>query len=156
MNKTILTDKDFELWVLIHQTRDAIFKLRENELRQHGITTMEAGVLFLIHLIGYKTTPAEISRWIFREPHTVSVLLNRMEKKGLIKKTKNLDRRNLVRISLTEKGKQAYNNTLKRESIRNTIATLSEEERQQLYSYMQKLRDKALNDIRAGYRLPFP
>ncbi len=36
-------DEDYNLWVLLHQAKDAVFKAREKELSQYGITTMEAG-----------------------------------------------------------------------------------------------------------------
>ncbi len=156
MENTLSADQDFNLWVLLVQTRDAIFKDREKELDQYGITTMESGVLFIVQAIGAEATPAEISRWLFREHHTVSALLSRMEKKGLIRKTKDLEKKNMVRVSLTEKGKQAHDNSLRRESVHQIMAALSEEERQLLMSYLNRLRDRALQQIRLDHKLPFP
>ena len=156
MNKTSSVDQDFRLWVLLHQTRDAIFKAREKELKPYGITTMECGVLFIVEAVGYKATPAEISRWLYREPHSVSVLLSRMEKKGLIKKTKDLERKNLIRISLTEKGKQAHISCTKLKSVHNIVSTLSKEEYRQMASYLGKLRDSALKENGIEEGLPFP
>ena len=75
MGSTSNTDKDYELWVILHQTRDAIFKARENELSATGISPMQAAVLFIIKSIKGAVTPAEISRWLYREHHTVSALL---------------------------------------------------------------------------------
>lgn len=60
---------------------------------QYGITPEQAGVLFCIKVIGKEATPAKISRYTIREPYTVSAMLNRMERKGLIKKVKDLDRK---------------------------------------------------------------
>ena len=77
-------DRDFKLWVLLHQTRDAVHKSAEKELRRFGLSPMEAALLFAVHAIGERATPAEISRWLFRESHSVSGLLDRMEKKGLV------------------------------------------------------------------------
>ena len=91
MNAPLSTDQDYNLWVLLHQAKDAVFKAREKELSQYGISAMEAAALFIIQAIGDKATPAEISRWIFREHHTVTALLSRMEKKGLITKVKDLE-----------------------------------------------------------------
>lgn len=149
-------DGYFELWVLLHQTRDTIYSAREKELRRYGITTMEAGALFIIQKIGKGATPAEISRWMLRKPHTTSGLLNRMEKKGLILQTKDLARKNMIRVSITKKGKQAYKDSTQRESIHRILSTLSEEERHKLKSYLQTLRDRALEDINIDCELPFP
>ena len=114
MQDVSFTDQDYRLWVLLHQTRDAVHIARKKELGRFEISTIQAAALFIIQAIGEQATPAEISRWLFRKPHSVSGLLNRMEKEGLVKKTKDLDKKNLVRVTLTEKGRQAYNHSLKR------------------------------------------
>jgi DNA-binding MarR family transcriptional regulator len=147
-------DEDYNLWVLLHQTTDAVLRARQKELDQFGISVIEVGVLVVIQTIGEKATPSEISRRIFREPHSVSALLNRMEKKGLVKKTQDLDRKNLVRVSITEKGRQAYDKSTRRKSIYRVISSLSEEERQQLRSFLEKLRTKAFKELTVEYKPP--
>lgn len=149
-------DRDYNLWVLLHQTRDATYNAREKELRQYGISPMEAAVLFIIQAIGDEATPAEISRWLFRKQHSVTALLVRMEKRGLVKKTRDLARKNMVRVTITEKGTQAYSNSANRDSIHKTMSTLSEEEHRQLSASLLKVRDVALKEIKIDYELPFP
>ncbi len=55
-------------------------KTREKELSLYDITPEQAGVLFIVQALNSRTTPAEISRLTFREPHIVSVLISRMER----------------------------------------------------------------------------
>lgn len=133
------TDEYFRLWALIHRTRKAILKARSRELAKVGISVSEAGVLFVVRAIGTKATPAEISRWLMREPNSVSTLTDRMQKKGLVKKVKDLDRKNLVRIEITEKGQQAYDLSTKRGSINRMLSVLSEAECRHLSLYLDKL-----------------
>jgi DNA-binding MarR family transcriptional regulator len=147
-------DEDYNLWVLLHQTTDVVLRARQKELDQFGISVIEVGVLVVTQAIGKEATPSEISRWIFREPHTVSALLNRMEKRGLLTKTQDLDRKNLVRVSITEKGRQAYDKSTRRKSISKIISSLSEEERQQLRSCLEKLRNKAFKELTVEYKPP--
>ncbi len=160
MENHLSSDQYYNTWVLLRQTRDAIFRARENGLAQYGISTREAGVLFVIQAIGKEATPAEISRWLFREPHTLSSLLSRMEKKGLIRKANDLPKRNWIRVSLTDKGKEAYNNSTKRQSLHKALSALSDEELKQLNSYLMTLRDEAIKELRKelgkDYKLPFP
>ena len=106
--KNIPVDRDYNLWVLLAHTRQAMFRARQKELREYNISARHAAVLFAIESIGDETTPAEISRWLFREQHSVFEVLRRMEKQGLIRKTKDLDRKNQVRVQLTEKGRETY------------------------------------------------
>ena len=135
------------LWVLLHQARDAIFKLREKELRKLGISPQNAEILFTIEAIGYKATPTAISRYLLREFHSVSSILSRMEKRGLVKKSNDLGRKNVVRVCLTEKGQQIYHEAIKREAILKILSGLSETEAQQLASSLKKLRDGALKGL---------
>ena len=156
MDLPIYTDKDFNLSILLYQTRDAIWKIRERELSQYGITIMEAGVLFVIQAIGGNATPAEISRWTFREHQTTTALLSRMEKKGLITKAKDKDRKNIWRINLTEKGQNAFSQSLKRDSTHTALSLLSENERQIFESCLRKIRDHALKQTISEPTIPFP
>jgi DNA-binding MarR family transcriptional regulator len=150
-------DEDYQLWVLLSQAADTTLRARQKELDRYGISTAEAAVLFVVQAIGERATPAEITRWLLREPHTVTELLNRMERGGLVTKTKDLERKNLVRVSITEKGRQAYQQSTKRKSIRKMMSVLSREERQQLGAYLERLRNKALGELTEERpRPPFP
>jgi len=154
MKNLLSVDEDYNLWVLLYQTTDAVLRARQKELNQYSISVIEVGVLVVIQAIGEKATPSEISRRIFREPHSVSALLNRMEKRGLVRKTQDLDRKNLVRVSITEKGQQAYDKSTRRKSIYKIISSLSEEERRQLRSCLEKLQNKAFKELTVEYKPP--
>jgi DNA-binding MarR family transcriptional regulator len=140
-------DRDYNLWVLLHQVSDIIFNAREVELQQYGFPATQAEVLFVIKAIGDKVTPAQISRMIFRRPHSVSGIVDRMVKAGFVKKTKDLHKKNLIRVTLTAKGEEAYKQALKRKSIPRIMSALSEAERQKLKSLLGTLRNKGLKEL---------
>jgi MarR family transcriptional regulator, organic hydroperoxide resistance regulator len=140
-------NRDFTLWAMIIRTRDAIFKARDNELSQYGITAVEARALYIISLIGEQATPAMISRWMLREHNTVTALLTRMEKKGFITKTKDPEKLNSWRIALTKKGMEAYQNSLIREAISEVFTVLTNEEREVVINSLQKVCDQTLKYI---------
>ncbi len=146
MKKDLYEDLIY-LWTMLHQARDAIFKIREKELQKIGISTAIAEVLFTIEDIGYRATPTEISRHLLREFHSVSSILSRMEKQGLVKKVNDLKRKNLVRVSLTDKGRQVYHEAVNRKAILKILSCLSETEAQQLASSLKKLRDEAIKNL---------
>ncbi len=147
MKKLPENDLDYELWWLILHTRRSMRRLREKELFQYEITPERAGVLYAIHVIGERATPAEISRFLLREPHSISNLINRMKAEGLVKKERDLDKKNLVRVALTDKGREAYKQTAKRDSIHEVISSLSEEERKLLRALLEKLCLKTLKEL---------
>lgn len=140
------SDSAFNLWVLLLQTRDAVHNARSKELRPYGVSPREAGTIRAILSIGKKATPAKIARWTYRKPHTIAGILMRMQKKGLIKRSKDLEAKNLIRISVSEKGKKAYNHALKRETLHSIFGVLTEEERERLFESLSKIRDAALEE----------
>lgn len=149
-------DQDVKLWVLLHQTRDAAYKVTEKELRPLGLSPMEAAVMFVVNAADERATPAEISRWLFRESHSVSGLLDRMERRGLVKRNKDLQKKNLVRISLTEKAREIAESYAGPKAIHRILAALTDEQRDQLGECLQTLRDTLLADLGFERALPFP
>jgi DNA-binding MarR family transcriptional regulator len=152
----ISTDKYYEICVLLHQVRDLMVKAREKELSRTGISNVQRSVLFNVQAIGDKATPAELSRWLFREPHSMSELLSRMEKAGLVKKVRYLGKKNLVRIELTKKGHKAYKASSRHRSIDNILSCLSTEELKQFGEYLRRLRERAANELGIDYEIYYP
>ena len=133
-----------------------MIKVRRKELRIYHLSPNKSIVLLSIKVIGDKATPAQISRWLFREPHSISELLSTMEKEGLVRKVKDLDRKNQVRVMMTEKGHEVYYQTLELKAVRKIISSLSSEQHQQLKSCLLALRNSAVKELGTRYELPFP
>ncbi len=150
----------FNLWTLLHQTADVMSRAREKELAEYGIALRQVAALYVInHVIEAKgdlATPSELAQWLFRRPHTISSILDRMEREGLVRKHKDPARRNLVRVSLTEKGQQAYRQSTHRESLKATMSCLNAAEQAQFYGYLERLRDRALEYLGVAEKPPFP
>jgi len=156
MRDTRKSDRDFIIWALLNQAKDTLFKVRGNELNQYGISATESQVLFTINDLGGRTTPAAISRRVYREHNTVTALLGRMEKKGLISKVRDQERKNIWRIDMTEKGKGVLRQSTKMESIHMVISILSDDELKQLETYLRKIRDNALKQLTKEEVISFP
>lgn len=149
-------DREYELWVLLHQACDATRRARDNELKEFGISRMQAAILFIVKAVKGPATPAEISRWLFRKPHTVCGILERMEKQGLVRQVRDLERKNMIRVVITEKGDEAYQRSRELRVIRTILSSLSPEQRDTLRPYLETLRNKALEELGVEYQLPFP
>lgn len=138
-------DELYALWWKIIRTQRLVVKSRTKELFQkHQITGAEAAALFAIKVIGSEATPASISRFLLRTPHSIWSLLERMEREGCIKRVKDLERKNQVRVVLTAEGERIYRESSSRESIHKIMYVLSDKERRQLSSYLDKLQEAAI------------
>ena len=140
-------DEDQDLWLLLTHTRYAVFRAREKELQRYGISPEQVSLLFTVQALGNKATPAALSRHILRQPHTVSALVDRMARRGLVKKVKDLDRKNLVRVVLTEKGQKTYELSTKRGPIHRIMNELSAKEKNDFREYLVRLLAKARKEI---------
>ena len=147
MQNLTYPDPDYNLWVLLSHARRAMMTARQRELKKYKITPRQAAVFNAIVTIGEKVTPADISRWLFREPHSISEFLKRMERKGFLKRVKDLERKNMVRVVLTEKGEEAYRDSIKLESMHKIMATLSKKERENLGTILKKLINASLEEM---------
>ena len=151
------TGKDNDFWVLWDRTSHAVRRAREIELRQTAdLSVVEAALLSFVKARKDPVTPSVLARLLHREPHTVSGLVSRMQKRGLVKKEKNLGRRNLVRVTVTRKGEEAFKRQGK-VSVPSTImwTALTDRERATLTDYLRKLHKRAVEVIRENQPLPY-
>jgi DNA-binding MarR family transcriptional regulator len=157
MKNTLSRQQLWELWWIIVHARNAMNKARRKETSELDIEEQQAAALVVMRSIGHRATPAEIARWLVKEPHSVSTLIKRMEKNGLVKKVRDLEKKNLVRVAMTQKGEQKYDLVVRRKSIYEIMSVLSNEEYHVLRGAMDKLWRKALEEMGANvFKPPIP
>jgi MarR family transcriptional regulator, organic hydroperoxide resistance regulator len=150
MPKITFFDESYNLWLQLFQTRSALFKARQNKVGKYIHYNMAAALVTIWAFDG-KATPAVLSRRLFLEPHTTSELVKRMEQKGLIKKTKDGKRENIIRISITEKGRKLCVYAIQPDFVHSIVDILSDEQKKQLtvilrILYIQALKELGLNE----------
>jgi len=146
----------FMLWVLIVQSRDSILRARERDYARFGISNERRAILFTIYDCGGVSTPTEIARRLFREIHSVSEMLVRMERDGLIAKQKGTGSHK-VEVTLTEKGLDVFMQSLHSKTDERIFSVLDEDERKSLSSMLLKVRNSALEELRASeWQVVFP
>jgi DNA-binding MarR family transcriptional regulator len=139
-------DEFFYLWVLIAQTRDAMLRAREKDYARFGITNDRRAILYIIDSHGGRATPTEIARDIFREIHSVTGMLKRMEDSGLISRHEGSGR-SKVEVRLTEKGRDVLDSSRSSETDRRIFSVLTKRERERLAVSLAKVRGKVLEDL---------
>lgn len=147
MRELTQREKDFKLWILLAQVMDAMHRAAERETREDGLTTQQAGVLYCVTRLGSRATPARISRWMLRKRNSLTEVLARMERQGLISRARATEGKDLVRITLTKRGKALYRLSDKRSRIYHILAALSPEQREQLKLPLKALRERAFKQI---------
>ena len=139
--------RGFELLGLLMEATDAVRKARQKELNEHGIDLAWSGVLLSVRALGDRATPVAIGKRLLRERHSVSEILSKMENDGLVKKIRDLDRRNRVRVVLTPKGLRLYEKSSKGMVFPSVISSLSQKERKHLKGCLRVLLNKAMTEF---------
>jgi DNA-binding MarR family transcriptional regulator len=147
MAQQIKADKDYTLVTQIMQVADIFVKVRERELIPHNLSATSAAILFLVDAMGEDITPAKITRMLLREPHSISGILMRMEKHGLIKRTKNMERKNQIRITLTAKGEKTLKQAMKLDGTMHVLSRLSTEQQKQLKATLTALKEAGMKEL---------
>ena len=144
IDKLMSQDSSVYARYLIGRVSHKMFWAQQKEMAQNHITPRQAYVLFVLANLGHTATLAELSKYTERGVSNISIQLTRMEKDGLVKKTRETPKSALLKFELTEKGSNLEKRCNIKTSDKTIMSVLSEEERQQLISMMNKLRNKAI------------
>ena len=145
-------DIDFPLWRLLDITRYMIFRFREKELADLGITPEQAFVLDIIRYDGGSTTINRIVTLSQRKHNSISALIDRMARQGLLRKSRTRRDKRAFRILSTPKGEQLLEK-IPLDSIHNAFACLDVDEKAQLSKYLGRLMTSAF--IAIGSKSPY-
>jgi DNA-binding MarR family transcriptional regulator len=136
-------DSNYNLYLLLYLTQSALFDARYREIRGTGITSMELALLTVVDGLGDKATPAEIARWMMRRRPTVTGLLDRMERNGLVQRSAYRGSRKSKLVTMTDKGRKALDTANQKDVWKTIIGAMPDEEYRQLWSLLEKLKDAA-------------
>jgi len=156
MDKLPFMDEYYELWLLLSKTRSAIFKARHKKFGQY-MHPNQAAALVMIWRYDGQVTLATLANQLFLEPHSISELIDRMQKKGLVTKTRDNTRANVVRVSITDKGRRICSELVQADFIRGLMSELSAKQRKQLWSCLSILFRATLRELgMEGEHPPLP
>jgi len=142
-------------WSTFNQAYWVVIRVAEAELRALDLTMIQAAVLYWVKTSKEPPTPADLSRLLFRRPHTVSDLLDRMEKQGLVRRKRDSKRKNVSRIVLTDKGEQAFKRQKEVGAVARILSELTPEESETVLAALDKLRQKAIEELKSGLSSPY-
>ena len=109
-------------------------------LENYDVTPVQYGVLYCLWK-GDKTTPKEIASELKLENSTISGILDRMEKKDLLKRQVSTEDRRYIEVVLTEKGaslEKPVLDTIDQANL-DILASIPEEEQQILKKNLRLL-----------------
>jgi DNA-binding MarR family transcriptional regulator len=133
-------------WSLLHRVRDVLMRCEDERFGPYGITSEQYGVLVTLNYIGKSARPADIARWLGRAPNSISMLIDRMVKAGLVRRTRDRKDRRAVNVTMTSKAENALGPATRDglELIQNIMSPLLDEELGTVVQLLEVIRHRGV------------
>jgi DNA-binding MarR family transcriptional regulator len=117
----------------------------ESLLREYGLTPEQFRVLASIRSDGGSLRPVALALMLERSPNSVSMLIDRMVKAGLVRRTRDRKDRRAVNVTLTSKGEKALEPAapVDWEFIQKILLTLPNEDKLALTDMLEMVKCEA-------------
>ncbi|OGO14398.1 MAG: hypothetical protein A2Z02_06835 [Chloroflexi bacterium RBG_16_48_7] len=146
---SIITNEEYRLWVHLRQTYDLLSSYEGDTFAKADITYEQYLVLWIIKYFDFvkKDEPfiiTNLASILCRNIASVSQIVDRMEKKDLVKKIRDLPDRRAIRIVITRKGNDIFSSNAKPNLslVKDLFSVFNNGERKTLLRLIKKLRKK--------------
>ncbi len=147
-------DPDINLFIKLDATCSLMTNAIELELKHLRVTQAQVRVLAMLSRQNRPVTLEELADWCLKEFNSVSTLINRMEKNGLVQKIKTGEDLK-TRVILTDKGNVLYHLQITERSIHLIFERLSDGEKKQLDATLEKIRLTVRDLLGMDFKPPF-
>ena len=137
-------------FILFMQTAHAAQKYADAHLYAKGrLSVIKVIVLRVLAAHGGTMTPSRIAEWTFRERHTITTLVDRLKRDGLVRVAHKSRDKRLVSISLTAKGWKVLGQAIPvaQEIVDQVMLSISEGDAIPLEKSLRVLRQNAYDGL---------
>jgi MarR family transcriptional regulator, 2-MHQ and catechol-resistance regulon repressor len=129
-----------ELWRSVSDAWKTIHRESERTMSKLGICSTEFKILRSVHE-SRSASMAKLSADALLTQPAITFFVDKLEKQGLVKRTRSHEDRRVINIAMTSKGEALFKNCLKVHSkfVKESMGALSKMEATQLSSIMNKL-----------------
>jgi DNA-binding MarR family transcriptional regulator len=139
-------------WVLLRQVPNLVSRCEDQVFSKHGLTTERHAVLMAIRHIDGAVRPTDVARWLDLSVNSVSMIIDRMVKAGLVRRVRDRKDRRTVFLTVTDKAEKAYvlASVAGWELIQEILTPLSDRDKRMLIKLLEVLRDKTYDYLDSG------
>jgi len=128
MGESVELAENQRSWMQLMTVATILERARNLELAKIGLNMPQAEVLYCLKVSKVPMTPMKLARMMHRQPHTISALVHRMERQGLLATKKDMKRKNWIRVSLTKEGEEALKRWSTSAIVTDAMSCLSKKE----------------------------
>jgi len=139
-------------WILLRQAHNLVSKCEDKVFSEYKLTTEQHAVLMAIKHISGPVRITDIARWLDRSVNSVSMIIDRMVKADLVKRTRDRKDRRTVFMTVTSKAEKTYVPATAAGwgLIQEILSPLSDEDKRTLVRLLETLRDKTYDYLEPG------
>ena len=140
------------LWFITHRTRDVLRSCEDKVFGEYGLTAEQYAVLAVMKVLGGSVRVSDLARGLERTPNSVSMIVDRMVKAGLVRRVRDRGDRRVVYVIFTDKGENVFIPATRAglELIQGIMSPLSDQDKRTFLSLHQAIKYKALEYLNAG------
>ena len=146
------TDVTVKLWLLAFKTSDMLRACMEQLFSKYHITTEQYAVLVSTKYLGDSVNITDIASFLIRSTNSISMIIDRMVKAGLVRRKRDRSDRRVVYVTITSKAENILElaNPVCWETIKELLSPLSYEDRCTFISLFEMVNYKALQYLNPG------
>ena len=132
-------------WGIFQQTFILASRFFESVTGQFGLSYPQAAVLTVLRLRGRPLPLSHVARLLTQEAQSTTELADRLERRGLVRRTRDPRDRRLVLLELTPEGREVHARLQPglSEGSEHVFAALNERDRARLAALLKPVRDRA-------------
>ena len=139
MKKQTLSESNFDLWLLLGEVSHSIVLARKRELGPYDPSVRQLQILRAIQALGSEATLSQVAQKLQREVHVISRHTIIMEKDGLIRRIQDTPKSRLLRIELTDKGREMLDISKDSKILDTAWSFLSQDERKEVHEVLNRM-----------------
>ena len=134
------------MWVKLARASTTFGRLTARDIEQFGLTQPQFGVLEMLGHLG-PLTIGDIGRRMLVTGGCTTVILDNLEKEGLVERVRSVDDRRVINVQLTARGQETFKRIFPKHAKRVTeLASVLTEEEQEILSDLLKKLGSGLQD----------
>jgi DNA-binding MarR family transcriptional regulator len=140
------------VWYMTHRTCDWLRRCEDQVFGEYKLTTEQYAVLSTVQYLDEPVRITDIARWLERSTNSVSMIVDRMVKVGLLRRERARGDRREVRVFITNKGETVFKPAILAglEFIEKLLSPLSHEDMQTLLSLLETVKYRAFEYLNPG------
>jgi len=148
--KFTFADPLMKAWLLIHQSHNLLNRSENAIFAKMGLTNRKHSVLLAIKNLPDPVTVTDVARWLDRNPNGISMIIDRMEKDGLVERVRDMPDRRAVRLMITRRGEESFKeaNVLNWQLFQEVFSRIPEEDLLKLSNILTKVRSQTLDYLK--------